>query len=140
MSVFLGRTSTWSLNPTMNAGGNEETDQEADLPGRYTRVFASPDVLFRGLRTRPEWLGAMLLGGCLVLAGTLLIPPELTLATLRERMQEQGRAFPPGMADRMQTIRFGGAAAAFVAWFVVLNIFAGVVMVFFAFLLGHEGN
>ena len=143
VSVSLGRTSTWSLNPTMNAGGNEETDQEADRPGllgRYIRVFASPDELFRGLRTRPEWLGAMLLGGCLVLAGTLLIPPELTLATLRERMQEQGRAFPPGMADRMQTIRFGGAAAAFVAWFVVLNIFAGVVMVFFAFLLGHEGT
>ncbi len=127
----------------MNAGGEGHTDQEADLPGlfgRYIRVFTSPDTLFQGLRTRPEWAGAMLLGGCLVLAATALIPPELTIATLRERMLEQGQAFPPGFADRMEAIRLGGAVAAFVAWSIMLAVFAGVVTVFFAFLLGHEGT
>ena len=127
----------------MNDGGKEHTDQETDLPGffgRYTRVFTSPDILFQGLRSRPDWAGAMLLGSCLVLAGTVLIPPELTIATLRERMLERGQVFPPGLADRMAAIRFGGAVVAFVLWAIMLAVFAGVVTVFFAFLLGHEGT
>jgi len=82
----------------------------------------------------------MLLGSCLVLAGTVLIPPELTLATLRERMVEQGQEFPPGLADQMTAIRFGGAVAAFVFWALMLAIFSGVITVFFRFLLGHEGT
>ena len=97
----------------MNTVGTEHTDQVAGRWGlfdRYIRVFISPDVLFRGLRRRPVWAGALFLGSCLVLAGTVLIPPELTIATLRERMLEQGQAFPPGLADRMAAIRIGGAA------------------------------
>ncbi len=127
----------------MNTGGKEHTEQEAELPGlfaRYIRVFTSPDILFQGLRSRPDWAGAMLLGSCLVLAGTLLIPPELTIATLRERMLERGEVFPPGLADRMAAIRFGGSVAAFVLWAIMLAAFAGVVTVFFALLLGHEGT
>ena len=100
----------------------------------------TPDVLFRGLSRRPVWAGAMFLGSCLVLAGTVLIPPELMIATLRERMLEQGQPFPPGLADRMAAIRIGGAVAAFVFWWVALAIFAGVVMVLFAVLMGHEGT
>lgn len=124
----------------MNAEEIEPGGQEAELPGllsRYFRVITSPDALFQGLRSRPDWVGAMLLGSCLVLAGTVLIPPELTLATLRERMVEQGQEFPPGLADQMTAIRFGGAVAAFV---LMLAIFSGVVTVFFRFLLGHEGT
>ncbi len=118
----------------------EHTDQKATGPGlfgRYVRVFTSPDVLFQGLRTRPDWIGALLLGSCLVLAGTVLIPPELLLATMRER----GQALPPALANQMAAlIRYGGAVAAFVSWFIVISVFAGVVMGFFAFLLGHEGT
>ena len=118
-------------------------DQEADGPGlfgRYVRVFISPDALFQGLRRRPVWVGAMVLGGCLVAAGTILMPPELTLATLRERALEQGQALPPGLVDRMELFRFAGAAGAFVFWSVLLTVFAGLVTLFFAFLLGHEGT
>jgi len=82
----------------------------------------------------------MLLGSCLVLAGTFLIPPELTVATLRERMLGQGQVFPPALAERMAAIRVGGAVAAFVFWAIMLAVFAGVVTVFLAFLLGHEGT
>jgi hypothetical protein len=127
----------------MNAAGEEHTDQEAHPPGlfnRYFRVFFSPDLLFQGLRGRPDWVGALLLGGCLVAAGTLLIPPELTLATLRERMLEQGQPVPPGFEDVGRWLRYGIAGAAFVSWSIVLSIFAGLVTVFFAFLLGHEGT
>ena len=129
------------MEPTRQDG--DPTGQEAELPGllsRYFRVITSPDALFQGLRSRPDWFGAMLLGSCLVLVGTVLIPPELTLATLRERIAEQGQEFLPGLADRMAAIRFGGAMVAFVFWAVMLAIFSGVVTVFFRFLLGHEGT
>ena len=82
----------------------------------------------------------MLLGSCLVLAGTFLIPPELTVATLRERMLGQGQVFPPALAERIAAIRVRGAVAAFVFWAIMLAVFAGVVTVFLTFLLGHEGT
>ena len=80
----------------MNTVRTEHTDQVASRWGlfdRYISVFISPDVLFQGLRRRPDWAGAMFLGSCLVLARTVLIPPELTIATLRERMLEKGNLF-----------------------------------------------
>jgi hypothetical protein len=40
----------------------------------------------------------------------------------------------------MAAIRVGGAVAAFVFWAIMLAVFAGVVTVFLAFLLGHEGT
>ncbi len=82
----------------------------------------------------------MLLGSCLALAGVILLPPELTIATMRERMLEAGQAVPPGFEDQMAAFRYAGAAAAFVFWGILLAIFAGVVMGFFALLLGHEGT
>ena len=127
----------------MNPMESEHTDPEGTPPGifgRYIRVFTSPDTLFRGLRERPDWLGAMLLGSCLVLAGTILLPPELTIAAMRERMLETGQPVPPGLADQMAVFRYAGAAAAFVFWGMLLTIYAGLIMGFFAFLLGHEGT
>ena len=76
----------------------------------------------------------------MALAGTLLIPPELLVATLRERMLESGQPVPPGFGDQMAVFRYAGAGAAFVFWGILLAIFAGLVMGFFAFLLGHEGT
>ena len=71
----------------------------------------------------------------MVLAGTFLIPPELTVAKLRERMLGQGQVFPPALAERIAAIRVGGAVAAFFFWAIMLAVFAGVVTVFLAFLL-----
>ena len=68
----------------MNAVGVEHTDQEAESPGiftRYFQVFFSPDLLFQGLRTRPDYVGALLLGGGLLAAGQALLPTDLLLAT-----------------------------------------------------------
>jgi hypothetical protein len=123
----------------MNDEGKEQPDQATAVPGlfsRYIRIFVAPDLLFQGLRTQPLWGGAMLLGACLVLAGTGLIPPELFIATLRE----SGQDLPPGLEDQGNVFRLAGAAAAFIFWSISLAIFAGVIMVIFAFLLGHEGT
>jgi hypothetical protein len=40
----------------------------------------------------------------------------------------------------MGAIRIGGSVAAFVVWWVLLAVFAGLVMGFFTFLMGHEGT
>ena len=82
----------------------------------------------------------MLLGSCLALAGTVLIPPELTFATLREAMLARGQDVPPAVEDNLVVLRLGGAAAAFVSWAIMITVFAGLVTLFFAFLIGHEGT
>jgi hypothetical protein len=128
-------------NAQMIMSGTDGMDQKADGPGlvgRYIRVFISPDMLFQALRRRTVWAGAMLMESCLMLAGTVLMLPELTIATLRERALEKGRAFPPRLADRMELLRFADAAGAFIFWALLLTIFAGLVTLFFAFLVGHQ--
>jgi hypothetical protein len=70
----------------MNTAEEQHTEQSDTLPSRYIRVFTAPDSLFQGLRSRPDWAGAMFLGASLVAAGRALIPPDLLLATLRETL------------------------------------------------------
>ena len=116
---------------------------ESPLPSlisRLMQVILSPIVLFDGLSRRPVWGGAVLLGSLLVFLGVALMPPELALATLRERLVEQGQSMPPGLESRLGMIRIGGAVGASFAWVILMGFFAGVVTVVFAFLLGHEGN
>ena len=87
----------------MNTAEEQHTDQVATLPGlfgRYIRVVTAPDTLFQGLRGRPDWTGAIFLGAALIAAGTLLIPPDLTLATLREAILARGQPVPPGLEDQ----------------------------------------
>jgi hypothetical protein len=103
-------------------------------------VFFAPDVLFRELRTRPDWAGACLLGACLVMTGTLLLPNDLLISTMRERMMAQGQTVPPALLEQVERFRYLGAAGAFLAWGLFLAFFTGVVTLLFAFLLGHEGT
>ena len=128
----------------MNTAEERFTGHAATLPGlfgRYIRVFTAPDILFQGLRSRPDWAGAVFLGAGLVAVGTALIPPDLSLATLRETLQAQGQPVPPRLEDLGLVVGFfAGVAAAFLFWPVVMAFFAGLVMLFFAILLGHEGT
>lgn len=127
----------------MNAVGEGHTDQEAEFPGlfkRYVLVYFSPDLLFQGLRGRPDWVGALILGGCLTAAGTMLLPPDLMLATIREQALAQGQSFPPFLANPPWWLRPALGAGALVGWSVIVAIFAGLVMLFFAILMGHEGT
>jgi len=119
------------------------TEESPLLPSLFSRlveVIVSPGVLFDALSRRPAWGGAVLLGAFLVFLGTVLTPPELFLATLRERLVEQGQSMPPGLENRLGMIRIGGAVGASLAWVILIGFFAGVVTVVFAFLLGHDGN
>ena len=83
----------------MNTAEEQHTEQSDTLPGlfgRYIRLFTAPDILFQGFRSRPDWAGAMFLGAALIAAGRLLIPLDLTLATLREAILAQGAAGSTG--------------------------------------------
>ena len=121
------------------------TDQDHDAPfpgllSRYLQVFVSPGLLFERLAERPVWGGALVVGAGLLLAGTLLVPPELFVDALRQQLLEQGQSVPAGLESRVGLIRFGGAAAAFVGWFILNTALAGLVTFVFAFLLGDEGT
>ena len=127
----------------MNAVGEENTLSEAQVPGlfaRYIQVFFSPDALFRELRARPNWVGAALLGAGLLAVGVMMLPPDLLLATIREQALAQGQPVPQSFEDLAGVFRYVGGAAAFVFWPIGLAVYAGVVTVIFAFLLGHEGT
>jgi len=120
-----------------------DESREAAFPGlfsRYVQVFVSPGVLFERLAERPAWGGAMVLGAGLVLLGAALLPSDLYLDTLRQRFLEQGQPVPDGMEDGVSLIRFGGATAAFILWFVIMGAFAGLVTFVFAFIMGDEGT
>ena len=82
----------------------------------------------------------MVLGAGLILAGAALLPSELYLDVLRQRFLEQGQPVPRGMEDNVSLIRFSGAAAAFIGWFVIMAAFAGLVTFVFAFILGDQGT
>lgn len=141
--LYLRSKNSKPRGPFMNPPGEEHTDRSvapSGLFGRYFRVFFAPDLLFQQLRIRPDWAGAWLLGACLVMAGTLLLSPDLLIATMREGMRAQGQTVPPALLEQVGRFRYLGAAAAFIAWGIWLAIFGGVVTVIFAFLLGHEGT
>ena len=127
----------------MSAEREEHTDLEVSHPGlfsRYLGVFFSPDKVFQGLRSRPDWAGALILGGCLSAVGFMLIPPDLMLATMREQAMAQGQDFPAILGDTPWWIRLVFGAGAFLSWAVFTVVFAGLVMLFFPILLGHEGT
>ena len=121
----------------------EDATQEAPFPSllsRYVQVFVSPGALFDRLVERPAWGGAMVLGAALVLAGAVLLPPELYLAAFRQRLLEQGQTMPPGLENGVMYIRLVVSAFAFLSWFVILAFFAGLVTFVFAFIMGDEGT
>ena len=127
----------------MNAVEEGDTNPEVQGPGlfsRYVQVFFSPDDLFQGLRPRPYWVGAVLLGAGLAAAGVMLLPPDIMLETLREQSLAVGQPLPPGFEDLGGVFRYIAGAATFVFWPLGLAMYAGVVTVIFAFLLGHEGT
>jgi hypothetical protein len=127
----------------MSAEIEEPTELEVFRPGlfnRYVGVFFSPDLMFQGLRSRPHWAGALVLGGLLSAAGIMLLPPDLMLATMREQAMASGQPLPSFFGDAPWWLRLVFGAGAFVGWSIISAIFAGLVMLFFAILLGHEGT
>ena len=128
----------------MNAVEEGDTNPEAQITGlfsRYVQVFFSPDDLFQGLRTRPYWVGAVLLGSGLAAVGVMLLPQDALLEMVREQSAAAGQPLPPGFEDDLGGVfRYIAGAATFVFWPLIPAVSAGVVTGIFAFLIGHEGT
>lgn len=110
------------------------------LPARLLKVFFSPGELFENLREKPVWGTALVAGGILAGLAVLLIPADIWVQAMRERVAEQGGELPPFLESASAAFRFATAAGGLVFWFVWAFLLAGILTFVFAFLLGDEGK
>ena len=133
---------------TVDQGGGAAASTGAgatDAPGRrpfpmrVVQAFFSPGDLVETLARHPAWIMAVILGAVLVIGQTLLIPADVWDAAFRETLLRQGREMPAGFAAggtlmRVTTLTFGT-----LGYFLITFLFAGIVTLIFAFILGDEG-
>lgn len=117
-----------------------ETIGLPSLPKRLLQVFFSPGDLFTALRANPAWFSAMLVVGILVGLSLALIPPDLWIEFSRNRMIEQGQPIPPGFESTGSFVRIFSVLGGVLVTPIMMFILAGVVTVFFSFIMGGEGR
>lgn len=112
------------------------------LPRRAIDVFLSPGRLFEGLRTHPAWVGALLLGGILVVIATVAVPAEMYEEMMRAQLQAQGAegGQAPDPATMATIAKWAGAVGALVMWGVMSLFIAGFAVLVFRLVLGDEGT
>lgn len=124
-------------SPPSNAGDERRL---SSLPVRIVQTFFSPDVLTEGLARNPAWGAALVLGAVLVLGQTLLIPPEVWDAMFQENLAVRGQEMPEGFAAGSTFMRLSTVAFGTLGYFIITFLFAGLVTVVFAFVMGDEGR
>lgn len=110
------------------------------LPRRVLDVFVAPGTLFERLTRHPVWIGAVLLAAVLASLATVLAPPELMEAALRERILERGGALPGDLGRAVTITRIGSVIGALILGPLLTAAIAGVVALIFLFVLGDEGS
>lgn len=108
------------------------------LLARIRDVFVAPGRLGDGLRNAPRWFVVTLLGAVLVAVGIALIPADIWEALAREQLLSSGRPIPEGAGASGSTVKIIAAAGAFLSWFVITAISAGLYVLLFGFVLGDE--
>lgn len=109
------------------------------FPKRVLELFFSPGRVVDGLAAQPLWGAAMLLGIVLVILQTTLIPADVWEAVIREQMLARGQdptAFQGGTPIFRILSIFGGA----IGYVAVTFVFAGLITLVFAFVMGDEGR
>jgi hypothetical protein len=117
--------------------------QAHPLPPFHTRLiqtFVAPGKLAEALAHTPAWALALVVGALLVVAQTVLIPPEVWDAMFRETLLQQSREMPEGFDAGGTIMRVSAVVGGTVMYFVMTFLFAGIVTLIFAFLLGDEGR
>lgn len=110
------------------------------LPTRIAHTFFSPGTLAEGLAKNPAWGAAVVLGAILVLGQTLLIPAEVWDTMFRENMAARGQEMPEGFAAGGTFMRLSTVAFGTLGYFAITFLFAGLVTLLFAFVMGDEGR
>lgn len=125
------------------AGGAAEAGDASGLrpfPMRVVQTFFSPAELVETLTRHPAWIAAVILGAVLVIGQTLLIPAEVWDAVFRETVLRQGREMPAGFAAGGTVMRVTTLTLGTIGYFLITFLFAGIVTLIFAFIMGDEGR
>jgi len=118
----------------------ESTPPSMPLPTRLIKVFFSPGEVFDYTRTNPVWFGALAVSAGLIALSMLLIPSEIWIQGMREQAARQGGEMPGFLTSAGPVFRLISAVSGVVGTFLMTLLVAGVVTLFFAFLLGDEGK
>lgn len=110
------------------------------LPTRLMKVFFSPGEVFEYTKKNPVWFGALGVGAVLIALSMILIPAEIWVQGMREQAARQGGEMPGFMTSAGPVFRLVSALSGVVGTFLMTFIIAGVVTLFFAFLMGDEGK
>lgn len=120
-------------------GGGDAREELPNLAVRALQVFGAPGRLFRRLRDRPAWMGALGLMIALTLLASVLVPDEL----VREAaLAQAGGEADPEEIDRMMrtwmpVFRYGGSLVGPVLQTVVVAAF---VVLIYNLALGGEAS
>lgn len=112
----------------------------AGLLRRVLWVFVSPGALFRELRERPAWFGALALGVVLGAVGTALIPVELFEEQLRTQLIESGQELPADIGTFARMTWVFGVFGMVVIWPLLALVSAGIYALLYLFVFGYQGN
>ena len=110
------------------------------FPVRVFQTFFDPGALMEALAQRPVWAAAVILGAVLVVGQTLLIPADVWDAMMRETMLRSGREIPKGFTMGGSLMRISALTFGTLGYFLVAFLFAGIVTLVFAFVLGDEAR
>ena len=121
-------------------GTGPETTPLSPFPKRVLEVFFSPGKLMAGLAAKPAWGAALILGLVLLILPILLIPPEIWLAMVREQMIARGQDPSNLPATGATVFRIGALISVPIVYLVTTMIFAGLLTLVFAFIMGDEGR
>ncbi|MGD8320839.1 MAG: YIP1 family protein [Gemmatimonadota bacterium] len=140
MSTVEGHEDTMP-EPENESGSQEETEPRlASFPERVAQTFFSPGKLAEGLARKPAWGLALLLGLVLIVAQTALIPEDVWNTMLRETMMARGQQLPENFSGGGTVIRLTSVLGGALGYVIMAFLFAGVVTLIFAFVMGDEGR
>lgn len=125
------------------AGGAADVTHASGLrpfPMRIVQAFFSPGDLVEALTRHPAWIAAVILGAVLVIGQTLLIPADVWDAVFRETLLRQGRELPAGFKAGGTLMRVSTLTLGTFGYFLITFLFAGIVTLIFAFIMGDEGR
>ena len=132
----------------------DETNMESTAPGttpedlhplppfhrRLMDVFFNPGRLAQALREHPAWGLAMVVGMLLVALQLGLIPGDVWNEVQRQAILRSGQEVPEVPAAMQTLMRWSAPVFGTIAIPIMEFIFAGVVTLVFAFVMGDDGR
>ncbi len=117
-----------------------EAPELPSLPTRVLNVFFMPGELMDGLKDKPAWAGALVIGATLTVLSAIFLPAEILEATMRQAILERGGPTPDNIETMVRIGRVVGTVGGGVFWFANAAAMAGLLTLIFSFILGDRGR